>query len=96
MSMFLEGPGSSARDRWRCFPATTRTPCRRSVGRSCSAKSGRAAGGLARLVDAGKVLRLCQGRDSVIEESLFTQAWPTGRPWRTGTQARTEGARDCD
>ena len=57
---------------------------------------GTGVGGLARLVDAGEVLRLIRGPDSLIEVSLFTQAWPTGRPWRTGTQARTEGASDCD
>ena len=57
---------------------------------------GTGVGGLARPVDAGEMLWLCQGPVSLIEESLFTQAWPTGRPWRTETEARMEGGSDCD
>ena len=46
-----------------------------------------------RLVEVGEELRRFLGPvcDSLIEESPFTQVWPAGGPWRSGTQARTGG-----
>ena len=43
--------------------------------------------------DAGEELRRFLGPvcESLIEESPFTQAWPSGGPWRAGIQARMGG-----
>lgn len=45
---------------------------------------GTEADGPPRLVDAGEELRRFLGPvcDSIIEDSLFTQSWPAGGPWR--------------
>ena len=51
---------------------------------------GPAAGGPARLEDAGEELRRFLGPlcDSLIQASPFTQAWPAGGPWRPRIQPR--------
>lgn len=47
-----------------------------------------------RLAGAGEELRNFLGPvwDSLIEESTFTQTWPSGGPWRRGIQAPTGGS----